>query len=118
MPTSSATHSEAVQLLLDGHDAIRRAFHAFKDAEEESVKAAAAREALRALEEHSHIEESLLYPALRAEIAEKEMIDAAAEEHRIARRLIEELNDIHPADTLYDAKFLVLAELMSRHMER
>ena len=75
------------------------------------------RTALMELEVHSKLEEELIYPAIRAEIDDDDLMDEALEEHHVVHGLLGELKKMKPSDERYDAKFTVLAENVRHHIK-
>ena len=69
------------------------------------------------LEIHAELEEKLIYPAIREEIDEDDMMNEAIEEHHLVHVLIKELKKLKPADEIFEAKFKVLGELVKHHIE-
>ena len=66
---------------------------------------------------HSKLEEELIYPAIRAEIDDDDLMDEALEEHHVVHGLLVELKKMKPSDERYDAKFTVLAESVRHHIK-
>ena len=66
---------------------------------------------------HSKLEEELIYPAIRAEIDDDDLMDEALEEHHVVHGLLVELKKMKPSDERYDAKFTVLAENVRHHIK-
>ncbi|OQW32659.1 MAG: hypothetical protein A4E19_04655 [Nitrospira sp. SG-bin1] len=72
--------------------------------------------AIMELEVHADLEENLIYPALREQIDEDEMMNEAVEKHHLVHVLIKELKKLKPKDEVFQAKFKVLGECCLRHM--
>jgi hypothetical protein len=53
------------------------------------------------LEVHAHLEEKLMYPALRPELDDDDIMDEALEEHHLVHTLIAELKKMKPSDDRY-----------------
>lgn len=106
----------ALVLLKEDHREVERLFILFEEAEERS-RQGIAEEALKALEVHTKIEESLVYPAIREATGEGEMVDEAKEEHHVVTLLIKELKKMKASGEGYKAKFKVLSELVKHHVE-
>ena len=73
--------------------------------------------AIMELEVHADLEEKLIYPAIREQIDEDEMMNEAIEEHHLVHVLIKELKKLKPKDEVFQAKFKVLGELVKHHIE-
>jgi hypothetical protein len=67
------------------------------------------------LEIHTMIEEEIFYPAARE--AADEMVAEAIEEHRVVKRLLQELEGMDPSDERFDAKMTVVIENVEHHAE-
>ena len=65
---------------------------------------------------HADLEETLIYPAIRKEIDENDMMNEAVEEHHLVHVLIKEIKKLKPNDERFQAKFKVLAELVKHHI--
>ena len=72
-----------------------------------------------ALSVHAQLEEELLYPVLKEARSHdlKDLVAEAAEEHQVAKTLIEELTTLSPDDEQYDAKVTVLGEYVQHHVK-
>lgn len=69
------------------------------------------------LDIHASIEEEILYPALEEAEETREITLEAYEEHRLVKKLLEEL-EAEPKDTEeWTAKFTVLKENIEHHVE-
>jgi hypothetical protein len=66
---------------------------------------------------HAQLEEEIFYPAVKAAIKQKDLIDEAAVEHKSAKDLIVEIQSSQPRDELYDAKVNVLGEYVNHHIK-
>ncbi len=73
--------------------------------------------AIMELEVHADLAEKLVYPAIRGENDEDEMMNEAVEEHHLVHVLIKELKKLKPKDEVFQAKFKVLGELVKHHVE-
>ena len=69
------------------------------------------------LEVHAALEEELMYPAIREQIDEDELMNEATEEHHLVHVLIAELKELELSDDTYKAKFTVLGELVKHHVK-
>jgi hemerythrin-like domain-containing protein len=65
---------------------------------------------------HMRAEESLLYPQL-VERGHEDLGLEAMEEHRVARRVLDDLRDTPEEDPLWHARCTVLSELINHHIE-
>ena len=108
--------SGVVDMLKADHKKVKALFESFESAEgRERMKIA--NTAIQDLEVHAELEETLIYPAIRKEIEEEDMMDEAIEEHHLVHLLIKELKKLKPSDKKFKAKFTVLGELVKHHAE-
>ncbi len=103
--------SDAIVMLKDDHRAVKKLFAKLKG-HDVSVVPAICRE----LTVHAEIEETVFYPAVR-ECVEMLDVNEAYEEHHVAKVLIAELAEMDPADDYYEAKAVVLMEMVEHHIE-
>jgi hypothetical protein len=105
-----------IEMLKDDHEKVKGLFEHFESAEGKE-QADIAATAIMELEVHADLEEKLIYPAIREEIDEDEMMNEAVEEHHLVHVLIKELKKLKPKDEVFQAKFKVLGELVKHHIE-
>ena len=121
MPTASksqkASASSVTDMLREDHKKVKGLFEEFEQAEDAPAKQRIVETVLKELEVHSKLEEELIYPAIRAEIDDDDLMDEALEEHHVVHGLIGELKKMKPSDARYDAKFTVLAENVRHHIK-
>lgn len=65
---------------------------------------------------HAEIEERIFYPAIRGEVEDLD-VDEAYQEHHVVKMLIAELEKMTPKDDMYEAKAIVLMEMVEHHVE-
>ena len=118
MLTKSQIASASVtDMLREDHKKVKGLFEEFEQASDAKAKQRIVETALTELEVHSKVEEELIYPAIRAEIDDDDLMDEALEEHHVVHALIGELKKMKPSDDRYDAKFTVLAENVRHHIK-
>jgi len=121
MPTSTnpqdASASSVTDMLRKDHKKVKGLFEEFEKSEDTATKQRIVETALTELEVHSKLEEELIYPAIRAEIDDDDLMDEALEEHHVVHGLLVELKKMKPRDERYDAKFTVLAESVRHHIK-
>jgi hemerythrin superfamily protein len=105
-----------VEMLKEDHEKVKGLFEEFESAEGKQ-RADIAATAIMELEVHADLEEKLIYPAIREQIDEDEMMNEAVEEHHLVHVLIKELKKLKPKDEVFQAKFKVLSELVKHHIE-
>lgn len=112
---------DGIVLLKEDHKAVKRLFREFKK-NHESASDAEKRELvdgiLQELTTHSFIEETIFYPAARAEVPDTdEHVLESVEEHHVVAWLCSELKDLEPDDETFDAKVTVLIEIVEHHIQ-
>jgi hemerythrin superfamily protein len=108
----------AVELLRKDHEEVKALFRSFTSAVENGEKQRIVREAIRALELHAAIEETVFYPAVRKDSPDaKDKLEESLEEHHVVAFLMEELRGMAAEDERYAAKFRVLAENVKHHIK-
>ncbi len=115
--SKTASASSVTNILREDHKKVKGLFEEFEHAEDAKAKQRIVETAVAELEVHSKLEEELIYPEIRAEIADDDLMDEALEEHHVVHGLIGELKKMKPSDERYDAKFTVLAESVRHHIK-
>lgn len=103
------------EMLKADHEKVKKIFDEFKEAKGRSRSQLVA-EAIKELDVHTALEETLIYPAIRGAINEDDLMDEALEEHHVAHVLIQELKRMSASDERYAAKFTVLGESVKHHI--
>ena len=108
---------DALQILEQDHRKVKILFREVKDANDPGKKKELFDKIDGELETHTHIEETVFYPAIEKEEALKEMVAESLEEHREAKTLIKELEDLEAEDREFDSKLAELIEAVEHHVE-
>jgi hemerythrin superfamily protein len=104
---------DAIVMLREDHKNVEKLFKALEKDDLSVVP-----QICEELTVHAQIEESIFYPAVRAEMEDSaEDIGEAVEEHHIVKVLIEELQAMAPDDEAYKSKATVLMELVRHHVD-
>jgi hypothetical protein len=109
----------AIELLKNDHDKVESIFEKLEPTTERAVKT---REELftqlkQELDVHSHIEETIFYPAIKDAAATHDITLEGYEEHHVVKILLDELAAL-PVDTeQWTAKLKVLKENVEHHVE-
>ncbi|AOZ10618.1 hemerythrin domain-containing protein [Cupriavidus malaysiensis] len=113
-----AAQKAALSLLIDDHRKVQKAFRDFAKAADGGSGGRIASETCAALKAHTELEESLFYPFVRESDPDAfgPLIDEALVEHDGAKKLIAELERMHPGDALFEARFTVLGENVEHHI--
>jgi len=94
------TTNPVLDMLKNDHKKVQELFEQFKAADDSRSKSRLVVEAIRELEIHSKLEETLIYPAIREKIDQDDVMDEALEEHHVAHVLIKELKRIRERFTI------------------
>ena len=110
---------DAVTLLKDDHDTLKKILNDLDSTTERGVKT---REELftrmrRELEVHEAIEEEIFYPALKEHPKAKELVMEAYEEQNVVDMVMAEIEDTPYDDETWGAKLTVMKENIEHHIE-
>jgi hemerythrin superfamily protein len=111
---------DAIVLLKQDHQEIRRLFRDFQQAGENAnvQKGRLVDRIIELLTVHTYIENEVMYPRVRALLPDLEDdVLESYEEHHVADLLVVELAAMKPTDERFDAKTTVLIESVTHHME-
>lgn len=110
---------DGIVLLKDDHKKVKRLFREFEKTHKTAgveQKRALVDKILHELTTHAFIEETIFYPAARAEVPDTdEHVLESVEEHHVVAWLCSELKDLDPGDETFDAKVSVLIENVEHH---
>ncbi len=110
------TTDSALDYLASQHREIEALFEALDSAENSAEKQDLFDTLADTLTIHTRIEEQYFYPAVR-ERKTDELVMEAFGEHTGIKRLLADMLETDPDDTLFDAKLAVLREQVERHVE-
>jgi hemerythrin superfamily protein len=110
---------DAFEMLKEDH---RKVEDLFEKIDETTERAEKTREDLFArvkqeLDVHAHLEETLVYPALRKAEETRELTLEAFEEHKVVKDLLAELDRMGKGSEQWKAKFTVLKENVEHHVK-
>jgi hemerythrin superfamily protein len=109
---------DALEILMADHRSVQKLFRKAQRLDAGDAQLADIIEtACTALTEHTELEESLFYPALRAQANADDMLDEAQVEHDVAKQLIAQLEGASGTDEQTKAMFKVLGEYVNHHIE-
>jgi hemerythrin-like domain-containing protein len=112
--------TDAIVLLKDEHQQIRKSFRAFEKAGDNAhaTKGRLVDRIIELLTIHTYIENEVMYPRVRELLPEVEDdVLESYEEHHVADVLVLELSMMKPEDERFTAKTTVLIENVEHHME-
>ncbi len=128
--TKSSTKSvgpDAIQLLTADHKEVKQMFKEFEslkkssaqsgDDSSDDAKFELAQRICAALTVHATIEEEIFYPAVREAIHDMDLMDEADVEHASAKDLIAQIQGATPGEDHFDAKVIVLGEMIDHHVK-
>jgi hemerythrin superfamily protein len=112
---------DGIVLLKEDHKKVKRLFREFEKSHK-TASGAAKRELvdqiLHELTTHAFIEETIFYPAARAEVPDTDdHVLESVEEHHVVAWLCSELMTLDPNDETFDAKVTVLIENVEHHAQ-
>jgi hemerythrin superfamily protein len=111
---------DAVELLREQHDRIRGFFEELEGLSPQPSKRKdeLVDVLITHLVKHAEVEETVFYPAVRSEMSGLDAeIDEDLEEHHAAELLLAELDHMRSDHDRFDAKVLVLREVVTHHLE-
>jgi hemerythrin superfamily protein len=117
---------DAITILRDDHDKVRKLFTQFEREHEEASATQKRRLVDQIIEEltvHAYIEEELFYPTVqgldppRKGEAPEELVKEALEEHAQVKTLLAELETMNPEAEFFDAKVTVVIDDVRHHAE-
>ena len=119
MPKSKSKTANAIDLLKEDHEKVKKAFKQFEKLDRADTEAC--RELVTTvcgdLRVHTTLEEEIFYPAVREAIEDEDIMNEASVEHETAKMLIEQLENMEPDDPNYVATFTVLGEYVMHHVK-
>ncbi len=120
MAQSKKETANAIDLLTEDHDKVKKMFKDFEKMHENASPEEKQELAERICEElqlHTAIEEQIFYPAAREAIDDDDLMNEAEVEHASAKDLIEQIQSMDASDPMYDAKVTVLGEYVNHHIK-
>ena len=112
--------SDAIVMLKDDHQQIRKAFRDFEKAGENAhaTKGKIVDRIIELLTVHTYLENEVMYPRVRELLPDLEDdVLESYEEHHVADLLVVELAAMKPDAQRFDAKTTVLIENVTHHIE-
>jgi hemerythrin superfamily protein len=112
-----AANRDVFALLKADHEKVQGLFGRYQKTRSGDMKGKLAQQICSELSVHAQLEEEIFYPAVKAAIKQKDLVDKAAVEHKSAKDLIAEIQGSQPGEELYDAKVNVLGEYVKHHIK-
>ena len=107
----------AIQLLKEDHKKVSHLFGKVKATNEVSEMQDIFERIKEELEMHTHIEETIFYPKLREEEELKDIVLEGIEEHRQAKMLLGELEEMNGSTETFKARIKVMMEDVEHHVQ-
>lgn len=118
---TGSSGQDAIALLTQDHNKVKNLFDKFEmlmeDEDAEDEKLELAQEICMELTIHAQLEEEIFYPAAIEAIGQLDIMDEAAVEHEAAKDMIEQLIPMAPEDEYFDARVMVLSEMVKHHIK-
>jgi hemerythrin superfamily protein len=112
---------DGIVLLKEDHKKVAALFREFEKSRESAGPAAKRKLVDSIIDElvtHAFIEETIFYPAAKAEVPKSvEHVLESVEEHHVVAWLLSELQTMDPADESFNAKVMVLIENVRHHVK-
>ncbi len=86
--SQTGVSSMVIDMLKEDHQKVKALFAEFENAKDSRSKQRIVETALMELDVHAKLEEGLIYPAIRPEIDDEDLMDEALEEHHVVHVLI------------------------------
>lgn len=107
----------ALKLLIEDHDKVRGLFEQVKSSNSNSEKKDLFRQIEKELEVHTHIEETIFYPAVREKEGLEDLVKEGVQEHHLVDVLIREINGLADDSDVFEPKLTVLMENVEHHAD-
>jgi hemerythrin superfamily protein len=109
--------TDAISLLKADHREVEKLFSQFEKSRDARRKEELAEQICDALKIHTKIEEEFFYPAFYEASGDKKLHHEAEVEHANAKKFIAEIESTSARDDYYDAKVMVLSEMIKHHVK-
>ena len=109
----------ALELLMADHRKVEDLFERYDSEKEsdENTRRDIAQQICNELTVHAQVEEEILYPWLRKNLDDQEMVEEAQIEHNTAKDLIAQIEGSESVDDAYNARVKVLSEYIKHHVK-
>ena len=108
---------DALELLKQDHRKVADLFKQVEATEDEKKHQQLFEQIKTELETHTHIEETILYPAWEQHEELKDITLEAYEEHKQVKTLLREIDRLAEGSERFDAKLKVMGENVEHHVE-
>jgi hypothetical protein len=107
---------DALELLKQDHQKVKKLFEEAEDAEGKEQQQLFD-QIKTELETHTHIEETVFYPAVQKHEELKDMVLESIEEHKQVKTLLREMDNLSSDSEKFEPKLKVLIENVEHHAE-
>ena len=107
----------ALELLKQDHQKVKGLFQEIRKSSDRSKQKELFDKIDTELEMHTHIEETIFYPAIGEQEKLKDMVAEALEEHQQAKELLQQLEELRADDHDFGSKLQQLMEAVEHHVE-
>ena len=107
----------ALEMLKQDHQKVKGLFQEVSRASDEAKRKELFDKIDTELQIHTHIEETVFYPALDEHEELREMVAEALEEHQEAKTMLDELEDLGAESHDFGSKLQELIEAIEHHVE-
>lgn len=107
----------ALELLKEDHEKVSALFEQAEATENQKQKKQLYEQIASELELHTHIEETIFYPAIQEHDELKDLVLESLEEHKQVKTLIREIGNLTGDSEKFDAKLTVMQENVEHHVE-
>lgn len=107
----------ALELLKQDHRTVAELFKQIEATENEKQQQRLFQQIKNELETHTHIEETVLYPALKQHEELKDLTLEAEEEHKQVKTLLREIERLTDGSERFAAKVKVMSENVEHHVK-
>jgi hemerythrin superfamily protein len=107
----------ALEFLKEDHQKVKRLFQEMRKISDRSKQKEIFDKIDTELEMHTHIEETVFYPAIEEQEELKDMVAEALEEHHQAKELLEQLEKLRADDHDFGSQLQQLIEAVEHHVE-
>jgi hemerythrin superfamily protein len=106
---------DALQLLKQDHQKVKKLFEQGQHAEDKKQQKQIFKEIKSELETHARIEENIFYPAMEEHEELKDMVLESIEEHKQLKTVLREMSKLSPGSGRFKPKFKVLKDDVEHH---
>lgn len=108
---------DAIKMLKKDHEQLRFLFSKVRETESDSEKLKYYRDIEELLAVHTHIEETIFYPAAKEKEKLEDIVKEGIQEHHVTDLLIGEIKNLVDESSVFDPKLKVLMEGVEHHIE-